>query len=149
MKAKRAVGVVLGVALVAVLLAALSMLPAVPTAAQSGNEIVYVVLHSGTITNGNGTAVSPINVPAAYDQLTVQVSGVVSGTVNWEATINGSTWVAVPATNVNTGNAATTATAASLYRFTVTGFGSVRARVSGIITNTTDSIDVAGWLTTQ
>lgn len=137
------------VLLVAVLLGLLVRLPAPVAAAPRLQEAThaYVVLQSGAITNGNGTAVAPINAPDAYDELTVQLTGQISATVNWEATVDGSNWIALPAANVATAASATTATANGVYRMDVTGLRSVRARVSGLITNTTDTINIAGFLT--
>lgn len=107
----------------------------------------YVILQSDAVTNTNGVAAAPITVADTFAELTVQAEGIVSATVNWEATIDGATWYGVPATRLTTGASATTATADGLYRLDVTGLGAVRARVSGLITNTTDAIDIAGYLT--
>ena len=107
----------------------------------------YVILQSDAITNGNGTTVAPVGVFDSYSELTVQAEGIVSGTLNWEASIDGSTWYAILGTNITSGSAATTAAADGIYRMDVTGLAAVRARVSGIVTNTTDTIDIAGFLT--
>jgi hypothetical protein len=45
----------------------------------------------------------------------VQITGTFVASVAFQATVDGSTWVAVPATNVNSNAVATTATAAGLY----------------------------------
>lgn len=131
------------VLLLVVMLAGVGSAQAQP--APSGSS--YVILQADAITNTNGTAVAPVAIEYAHDELTVQVSGVVSGTVNWEATVDGSNWKTLLATNVSSGAAAVTTTAAGIFRMDVAGLRQVRARVSGIITNTTDTIDVAGYLT--
>ena len=139
----------LSVVLVAMLVLLVGQSPSVTAApaAQSEASSTYVILHSDTITNGNGSAVAPIGAFDTYAELTVQAEGIVSGTLNWEGTIDGSTWYAILGTNITSGSAAATAAADGIYRMDVTGLTSVRARVSGIVTNTTDAIDVAGFLT--
>lgn len=146
-KVVRLVGLlVVGLLLVGLLVVGMAGMDAAPAAAQSGREAAYVVLHSATITNGNGTAVTPNTMDAAFSALTVQAVGPVSGTLNFEGTINGATFVALVAENVSTAATGTTTTAAGVYRVDVTGLSSVRVRVSGITTTTTDSITVVGWL---
>ena len=144
-----AVAVLLAIATVSLLLSFLqgpgSAEAATP--AQSEASSTYVILHSDTITNGNGSTVAPIGAFDTYAELTVQAEGIVSGTLNWEGTIDGSTWYAILGTSLTSGNAAATAAADGLYRMDVTGLASVRARVTDIVTNTTDTIDVAGFLT--
>lgn len=120
---------------------------AAPASQADTAAATYVILHSDTITNGNGTTVAPVGVFDSYSELTVQATGLVSGTLNFEGSIDGSTWVALLATNLTSGSAAATTTAAGIYRLDVTGLTSVRVRASGITTNTTDTIDVAGFLT--
>lgn len=134
-------------ALLVIVLGVAPPVVAAPPAQAPEAASTYVILHSDAITNGNGVAITPITVADTYHELTVQATGLVSGTLNWEGSINGSTWVALLATNVSAGTAATTASAAGIYRLDVTGLAEVRARVSGIVTNTTDTIDVAGFLT--
>ncbi len=104
---------------------------------------------SATITNSNGTAVTPNTMDGAFNRLTVQTAGVVSGTLNFEGTINGASFVALIAENVSTAATGTTTTAAGVYRLDVTGLSSVRVRASGITTTTTDTITVVGWLTRE
>lgn len=56
----------------------------------------------------------------------VQVTGTFSGTLTYQMTIDGTNWVAVQATNVTTGAAATTTTATGIAFFNVVGAQSVR-----------------------
>jgi len=74
----------------------------------------------------------------AYCYVVFQVVGTFSGTVTFQATVDGTNWIAVRATNMNTGTAGTTATAAGLYQLGVAGIGIVRANItvyaSGTIT---------------
>lgn len=119
-----------------------------PASAQSRTAAnQYVVLHTATITNGNGTAATPNLLDDSFAALTVQAVGMVSGTLNFEGTINGTNYVALRGVNISTGVTATTATTAGIYRLDVTGLSQVRVRVSGITTTTTDAITVVGWLT--
>jgi hypothetical protein len=115
------------------------------SAQQAGGQ--YVVMHTTTITNTAGTAVAPNALGDSFAALTVQAAGMVSGTLHFEGTINGSTFVALVGQNVSTGATATTTTAAGIYRLNVVGLSSVRVRVSGITTTTTDAITVVGRLT--
>jgi hypothetical protein len=135
------------VLLLVLLWGGMALLPASPADAQSVPGYAYVVLQSTAITNGNGTLAAINNTPYQYAELTVQATGLVSGTINWEATIDGTNFVALPATNIASGSAAITTTAAGVFRMDTTGLRSVRARVSDVVTNTTDTISVAGFLT--
>lgn len=145
---KTITAIAMPVLLLAALITLLGKTPAVQAGPlQSEGSSTYVVLQTAAITNGNGTTVAPVGVPDTYAELTVQATGMVSGTINWEATVDGTNWVGLPATPVTSGSAAVTATAAGIYRMDVTGLRSVRARVSGIITTTTDTINIAGYLT--
>ena len=56
----------------------------------------------------------------------VQVTGTFSGTLQFEVTIDGTNFVAVPALNVTTGTEATTTTGAGVFRFDVVGISQVR-----------------------
>ena len=75
---------------------------------------------------GNGTVLTV----DGYSVATIQVSGTFSATITWEGTIDQSNWVAVQATDLGTGTAATTATAAGLFRIQAFGLSQLRARVS-------------------
>jgi hypothetical protein len=84
--------------------------------------------------------------------LTFQLSGTFTATVTFEVTdMNGSSpsWVAVPATNVNTGVAATTATAAGIYRLDASGFQRVRARCSAFTSGPIDVVANASHASTS
>jgi hypothetical protein len=109
----------------------------------------YVVLHTAAITNSNGTTITANVLEDAFSALTVQAKGMVSGTLNFEGTINGADYVALVGQNVSTAATGTTTTAAGIYRVDVTGLSEVRVRVSGITTTTTDAITVVGWLTRE
>ena len=117
--------------------------PDVQAQALTANGATYVVLHSDTVTNTNGTVARCTHgTDGGYSTLAMQVTGIITATINWEATIDGTNYVAVPVTNIN-GSAITTATANGLYRVTCTGLTNLRARTSAW---TSGTIDVAGWL---
>lgn len=59
-----------------------------------------------------------------------QLAGTWTGTVTFEATIDGTNWISVNADPVPTGAAATTATAGGIYQVPCAGFSQVRARFS-------------------
>lgn len=103
-----------------------------------------VTLQSAAVATGNGTAVecTPVS-DGPYYSLTAQVQGITTATVTWEGTVDGSNWVAIQATNLNSGAAATTATADGLFRLTVLGLRQVRARISAY---TSGTITVTGVL---
>lgn len=102
------------------------------------------IFQSGATATGNGTAVDCTPVAdGPYYSATVQVQGITTATVTWEGTIDGTNWVAVRATNLNSGSDATTATADGIYRLTVLGFNQVRARISAY---TSGTITVTGIL---
>lgn len=56
----------------------------------------------------------------------VQVAGSFTGTLTFEATIDGSNWVAVQVTNANSGTAVTTTTTTGLFRGAAVGLSGFR-----------------------
>lgn len=106
----------------------------------------YVVM-ANNVTDTTGTALRCTDgMFNNYSILSVQAVGIVTATLNWEASVNGSTYVAVPFTNINAGTAATTHAANGLYRFDCTGLGWVRLRVTDWESGT---ISVTGYLAAQ
>jgi hypothetical protein len=104
----------------------------------------YKILQNDAVAQGNGTAVDCTNASdGGYDLLTLQIVGITTATVTFEATVDGATWVAVKFTNMTSDAAATTATADGLYRATVRGYRQVRARISAW---TSGTIDITGIL---
>lgn len=102
-------------------------------------------MQNAATATGNGTSIECTGgTRGAMTVLTMQITGISGDTLTFEATIDGSNWVAVQATNLNSGSAATTATANGLYRLTVLGLLSVRARIS---TYSAGTITVTGILT--
>jgi hypothetical protein len=91
---------------------------------------------------GNGTILSVKKATSC----TVQVVISNTATVTFEATLDGSNWVAIMVTNLNTGVDATTATASGVFRATIAGFTGFRVRVSswtsGTVTATGNAVDL-------
>lgn len=90
-------------------------------------QAIRHVFQSAIATNGNGTAMAVGGLPGVG----VQITGLTTATVNWEATIDGTNWVAVQASNLNNGAVAATATANGLYYVPTPGVDQIRARISG------------------
>lgn len=85
------------------------------------------ILQSAAAADGNGTPMDAAGLRWAV----FQVKGITTATINWEATINGTDWVAVLATNQTSGTAATTAAADGLFGMNCAGYAQVRSRISG------------------
>ena len=98
----------------------------------------YTVMQSAAEATGNGTAVTCYDGSVgALNTLTVHVEGITSATITFEATIDGTNWIAVGLTSLaDNSTVATTATADGLYRLNCTGLYKVRARISTYATGT-------------
>jgi hypothetical protein len=97
---------------------------------------------TGTIAANNA------DVTLAYRQffnggVGVQVTGTYSGTLQFEVTIDGTTYVALPALNITTGAEATTTTGTGIFRFDVVGVLLVRVRATAW-TSGTATVTIAG-----
>lgn len=77
--------------------------------------------------NGNGTALNVRGLAGVG----VQVEGVTTATINFEGTIDGSTWYALEALALATGAKATTTAADGLFLVPVAGVAQFRCRISG------------------
>ena len=112
------------------------------------NEYSFKALQAAAAATGDGETLECVD----GDGLTLatavlQVAGTFVGTVTFEGSVDGSNWIAVQGTNLNSGAAASTATAAGLFRFAVAGLAALRARVSaytsGAITVTACGVTVS------
>lgn len=83
-------------------------------------------LQDAAAATGNGAA---LNV-AGTSRLGLQVSGTFVGTVTFEATVDGTNWVALVLTPAGGGAAVSTATAPGLFSGSVSGFSQFRGRIS-------------------
>jgi len=89
------------------------------------------LMQSAAGATGNGTAIECIDSSSgAFTMLGMQITGISGDTITFEATIDGTNWVAVRVENMADGSQATTATADGLYRVVCATWGKVRARVS-------------------
>ncbi len=90
------------------------------------------LMQNAAAATGNGTVLTV----DGYSVATIQVAGTFVGTVTWEANIDQTNWIAVQATSLNDGTAATTATAPGLFRIQAFGLSQIRARVSAYTSGT-------------
>lgn len=88
--------------------------------------------HDAATAGGDGAAAF-VHELAVY---AVQVSGIVEATITFEATVDGSEWVAVSAQNIATRDFSTTASANGIYLVQVSGFHQLRARISAYSSGT-------------
>lgn len=91
-----------------------------------------ITLQSAAVATGNGTAANV----AGRSRIGVQVTGITTATITFEATIDGSNWVALAMSPAGGGAAATTVTADGLVSGTVAGFAQFRARISAYTSGT-------------
>lgn len=111
-----------------------------------GGQYKKSTLQSAVTATENGAVVAPTSMTGgAFTCLLLQVKGITTATITWEARCNGSDWVAITAKDLTTGAEATTATADGLYRVIVAGLLEFRARVSSY---TSGTITVTGVMTT-
>lgn len=94
----------------------------------SGRSFLHrALLQDAAVADGNGT---PMDV-AGLSYVGLQATGITTATLNWEGTVDGSTYAAIQVTPLATGTAATTATGNGLFRANVAGLQKIRARISG------------------
>ncbi len=84
------------------------------------------LMQNAAAATANGTTLTV----DGFSVATLQVSGTFSATVTWEANIDQTNWIAVQATDLATGTAATTTTGTGLFRIQAFGLSQIRARVS-------------------
>ena len=85
-----------------------------------------VTFHSAAGATATGTVLNC----AGMSSLVVQISGSFSATVTWQASVDGTNYIAIQAENMASGAVATTATAAGLYRLSVAGLRLFRANMT-------------------
>lgn len=89
-------------------------------------SVASETLQSAVSASGNGTAMNVQGMTTAL----LQVSGTFVGTVHFEGSIDGSTYVSLYATQVGSGSIATNTTTTGLFRLPVSGLKYIRARVA-------------------
>lgn len=102
-----------------------------------GGQYKQIVMQNAATTTGNGTAIEVTDGSGgALITLAMQITGITTATVTFQATIDGSNWVAVLVTKLADGSDSTTATADGLYRLTCHGLRQVRAQISAYTSGT-------------
>lgn len=108
-----------------------------------GGFAYNAVMQNAAVATGNGTAIDVRKeADGAMSVVAIQVTGITTATITFEATIDDSNWVSILAENITTGAEATTATADGIYRITCLGLSQIRARVSAW---TSGTITATGW----
>jgi hypothetical protein len=126
---------VIAAIMLAVLLVGLTSLMLGCRNEQNTSQLLRVNQHtfqSAVVTDTNGTAMDTSQLAT----LGIQVEGIVTATVTFQATIDNATWYAVQATNRNSGSAATSTTADGIFAIDVAEFKWVRCPVSSWISGT-------------
>jgi hypothetical protein len=112
-------------------------LAVMPATAQT--NVPFTKTAALTATNASCTATACVQMPvtSATNTVGVQIWGTFSGTVSFEGTVNGSTWVAVAgAVPAITEARVITATAAGMWQINVAGYAAVRVRCSAFTSGT-------------
>jgi len=87
------------------------------------------ILQQNANANGNGT---PARLNGIYGSLTVQVIGAGwTGVINFEASIDGTNWIAIQGHNLNSGALVTSTSTPGIFVFQINGIAYFRARQSG------------------
>lgn len=98
---------------------------------KTSGKYQYVVMQSAAVATGNGKEILPSQMDdGSLSVLTLQIVGITTAVITFEASIDGTNYVAIQARNLNTQIIATTATADGLYRINAVGYSNVRARIS-------------------
>lgn len=98
---------------------------------QYGGQYVHEILHNAASATADGEVLECTNGEEGnYGLVSVQITGTFTATITFEGTVDGSTWVAMPFRNRNSGAWATTATAAGIYEGSVAGLLKFRARLT-------------------
>jgi len=86
---------------------------------------------AGAVADGNGTAMDTGGVPGVY----AQVEGITTATINFEGTIDGTTWYAIQALNLNSLAVGPTTAADGMF-WVPGGLEQLRCRISGYAAGT-------------
>lgn len=109
--------------------------------------VMDATLQNAAVALGNGEDFTcKVANKGGIETVVAQVQGITTATITWEATVNGTNWVAIQGTNLTSGAAASDATVDGLYRIDARGLLKVRARISaytaGTITVTAKGVNV-------
>ena len=115
--------------------------------AYSKSHMFQTNIGTGTVAVGTPTDVSGLS------YVGFQVIGLNTGTVQWEANITSgdlfgatTTWIAVRATNQNSGTAGTTASGDGIFSMDTRGYVSVRANITTLSIVNNGRLDVYGYI---
>lgn len=107
-----------------------------------GSIYVDFTFQSGATGTGVGTAAQVLHPDyGALTGLTLNVQGITTATVDFQANIDGTNWVPVDAVNLTTSVAATQVTADGMWRLNCGGLYQVRANITA---HTTGTITITG-----
>lgn len=96
-----------------------------------GGQYTFAVMHNAETGTANGIALDTFSASnGAAATAAFQLTGIDGETVTWEATIDGSTWVAIAVENLATNAFATTTNANGIFRVTCHGLRKIRGRIS-------------------
>jgi hypothetical protein len=84
------------------------------------------IMQNAVSATGNGTTLDT----TGYGVAIIDIKGTFSATVNFEASMDGTNWYAISATVLGSGDITTSTATAGIYRLSVSGVTSVRARVT-------------------
>lgn len=99
-------------------------------------------MQNAATANGNGTNLSAAGYGTAIVSITASVGMSGGTTINFEASTDNTTFVAVQAINVGTNTIATTTTATGDWHVNIAGYSFLRARISAYSAGT---ITIKGW----
>lgn len=85
-----------------------------------------VTFQTAAVATGNGTVVDVSN----FDVIGIQVVGITTATITWEASIDGTNWVGILVAPITTGTGALTTTANGLFTLDCSGLALMQARIS-------------------
>ena len=101
------------------------------------NDITTATMQNAATADGNGTTLNTANMAFAV----IDIQGTFSATINFEATIDGTNYFALPVVNIQSSVISTTATSSGQFAFRCAAYPTVRARISGY---STGSITIYG-----
>lgn len=104
---------------------------------QGGYRSKTAILHLAAAAPATGAEMAPVSMAdGAFATLTAEITGLTTGTVTWQGTQDGSTWVGFLMAPTTTETKALTATANGIYRGDVRGFKKVRANITALSSGT-------------
>lgn len=97
-----------------------------------GGAYKYEIMQNAAAATADGTVLYANDAESgAYAVVAFQVTGTWTGTISFEATVDGSNWVALEVESVgNSATLATSTTANGIFRAVVLGLSQVRARLT-------------------